>query len=46
MKVKNVKTTHRSNSKPYGVSKSYNRPGKGKQVAGHMTHGKGSKRSK
>lgn len=44
--MKMVKQTHRSNSKPYSVSKSYNRPMKGKKCAEHMTHGKGSKRHK
>lgn len=44
--MKMVKTTHRSSGKAYPLSKSYNRPDKGKKCAEHMTHGKTSKSKK
>lgn len=44
--MKQVKTTHRSNSKPYALPKTYNRPGTGRKCTEHMTHGKTSKRHK
>ena len=44
--MKQVKTTHRTKSKPYPLPKSYNRPGTGRKPADHMTHCKNSKRHK